>query len=333
MAIDRLKNPFGATQVTSGLAPENWSYSNAQSGGDTPFTFTGDGTAGTVNGGIYRVHRFPYAAGASYDITFSQAGIIDALICAGGGGGRGHLANSNAYSCGGGGAGGLILQYSYGVTASTYGITVGQGGYNTDGSGPYYYRSVFDDGDNSVFGSLTAIGGGSAGVSYTTPIEGYPGGSGGGAGSNSTTTNPLGIRNGGSGTASQGNDGGSGGNRLAYYSSGGGGGYVSAGGSNSTTDTSAGGGDGGDGLANFKFDGLSNGYAAGGGGGVSNTTSYGPHGSGGLGGGGDAAQTGGAAANATGIGCGGGGGAGGSNATFRGGRGSDGMVIVRYRIG
>lgn len=332
MAIDRLKNPFGATQVTSGLAPENWSYSNAQSGGDTPFTFTGDGTAGTVNGGIYRVHRFPYAAGASMDITFSQAGIIDALICAGGGGGRGHLASSNSYSGGGGGAGGLILQYSYGVTASTYSITVGQGGYHTDGLGPFYYRSAFDDGDNSVFGSLTAIGGGAAGVGYTNPIEGYPGGSGGGASSNSATGNPQGIRNGGSGTASQGNDGGSGGNRLVYYGSGGGGGYLTAGGSPSSTDTSVGGGDGGDGLANFKFDGLSNGYAAGGGGGSMSTTSYGPHGTGGAGGGGDAAQTAGAASAATGIGCGGGGGHG-SSSTFRGGRGSDGIVIIRYRIG
>ena len=100
MAIDRLKNPFGATQVTSGLAPENWSYSNAQSGGDTPFTFTGDGTAGTVNGGIYRVHRFPYAAGASYDITFSQAGIIDALICAGGCGGRGNAVRTRTAGAG-----------------------------------------------------------------------------------------------------------------------------------------------------------------------------------------------------------------------------------------
>ena len=332
MAIDRLKNPFGATQVTSGLAPENWSYSNAQSGGDTPFTFTGDGTAGTVNGGIYRVHRFPYAAGASYDITFSQAGIIDALICAGGGGGRGHLASANAYSGGGGGAGGLILQYGYGVNASTYSITVGQGGYNNDGYGPYYYRSTFDDGDDSVFGSLTAVGGGSAGVGYTTPIEGYPGGSGGGASHNSATSTGVGVRSGGAGTASQGNDGGSGGCVVLHYASGGGGGYVSAGGSNSATDQSLGGGDGGDGLANFKFDGLSNGYAAGGGGGSQNTSSYGPHGSGGAGGGGDATGTGGIPSNATGIGCGGGGG-GSGNVTFRGGRGSDGIVIIRYRIG
>jgi len=332
MAIDRLKNPFGATQVTSGLAPENWSYSNAQSGGDTPFTFTGDGTAGTVNGGIYRVHRFPYAAGASYDITFSQAGIIDALICAGGGGGRGHLASSNAYSGGGGGAGGLTLQYGYGVTASTYSITVGKGGYNNDGYGPYYYRSTFDDGDDSVFGSLTAVGGGSAGVGYTTPIEGYPGGSGGGASHNSATSTGVGVRSGGAGTASQGNDGGSGGCVVLHYASGGGGGYVSAGGSNSATDQSLGGGDGGDGLANFKFDGLSNGYAAGGGGGSQNTSAYGPHGSGGAGGGGDAAGTSGIPSNATGIGCGGGGG-GSGNVTFRGGRGSDGIVIIRYRIG
>ena len=77
MAIDRLKNPFGSTQVTSGLAPENWAYANAQTGGVTPFTFTGDGTAGTVNGATYRVHEWNYAAGTpGIDICRAPAGAL-----------------------------------------------------------------------------------------------------------------------------------------------------------------------------------------------------------------------------------------------------------------
>ena len=89
MAIDRLKNPFGSAQIVSGLAPENWAYASSDTGAQTEYTFTGDGTAGTVNGGQYRVHRWDYAATQTgWDITFSQAGIVDLLLCGGGAGGR-----------------------------------------------------------------------------------------------------------------------------------------------------------------------------------------------------------------------------------------------------
>ena len=88
MAIDRLKNPFGSAQIVSGLAPENWAYASSTTGAATAYTFTGDGTAGTVNGGQYRVHRWDYTGTqTSWGITFSQAGIVDFLCVAGGGGG------------------------------------------------------------------------------------------------------------------------------------------------------------------------------------------------------------------------------------------------------
>ena len=140
MAIDRLKNPFGSAQIVSGLAPENWAYAGSTTGAATAYTFTGDGTAGTVNGGIYRVHRWDYTATQTgWDITFSQAGIIDLLVCAGGAGSHG--ASTASYGGGGGGAGGLILNFDYGVTASNYTVSVGKGG-QSGGLGPFHYQDA-----------------------------------------------------------------------------------------------------------------------------------------------------------------------------------------------
>lgn len=322
MAIDRLRSPFANNIITSGLAPENWAYANTATGDVTPYTFVGDGTAGTVNGGIYRVHRWDYASTQTgWDITFNQAGIIDLLVCGGGAGGRG--GSTNSYASGGGGAGGLILQFNYGVTATTYNVVVGKGGqYNTYGDINYNHANQAPS-SSSFGGSLTAVAGGRGGYSYTTPGSGYSGGSGGGGGAGATHS---GATAGGSGTQGQGHPGGAGSGQLPQYSSGGGGGYVSQGGDASTTSYL--GGDGGDGLANYRFDGFLRGYAAGGGGaGYSGGTG----GAGGAGGGGAGPaaynQPGG---DASGVGCGGGGGSG----TYPyGGTGSHGMVIVRYRIG
>jgi len=357
MAIDRLKNTFGATQVTSGLAPENWAYASAQTGGVTPFTFVGDGTAGTVNGATYRVHEWTYAAGSpGFDITFSQAGIIDLLVCAGGGGGGSQYIttyNTNSgYAGGGGGAGGLILQYSYGVTASTYSLTVGAGG-----TAEYAVSTNTNagHGEDSTFGSLTAVGGGCAPRGYAASSGNtHSGGSGSGGASGSNT-----IKSGGTGTSGQGNQGGNAspmdtasittfaghdpmGAGYGIVGGGGGGGGYSGPGTDGKPQyndlLTLKGGDGGDGIE-LRFDGTLRGFAAGGGGGVAvrNTTaSSAVAGTGGTGGGG-AGQIGPTTAgnDGTGFGCGGGGTGGsydtGGNGT--GGHGSDGIVIVRYRIG
>lgn len=358
MAIDRLKNPFGSTQVTSGLVPENWAYASAQTGGVTPFTFTGDGTAGTVNGATYRVHEWNYAAGSpGFDITFSQAGIIDLLVCAGGGAGGGQYVttyNTNAgYAGGGGGGGGLILQYSYGVTASTYSLTVGDGG---TPEWPYATNTNAGHGGDSTFGSLTAVGGGCPPRGYTTSAGNtHSGGSGSGGASGSNT-----IKSGGAGTAGQGNNGGeaspimtasitvptghnvNGAGYGIFGGGGGGGGYSGPGtdGKPQYNDLlTLKGGDGGDGIE-LRFDGTLRGYAAGGAGGIAIRTATAAStigGVGGVGGGGDgnAGSTSTTGIDATGFGCGGGG-TGGSwdtGADGKGGFGSDGIVIVRYRIG
>jgi len=324
MAIDRLKNPFGSAQIVSGLAPENWAYASSTPGAQTAYTFTGDGTAGTVNGGTYRVHRWDYSpTQTGWGITFSQAGIVDLLLCGGGAGGRG------SYRCGGGGggggAGGLILQFDYGVTATTYSVEVGVGG-QYQGQGDDYYNNTNMIPGDSVFGSLTALAGGRAGLAYTTPGTGYSGGSGGG-GAGGSTHSTAGSP-GGAGTAPQGNSGGRGAGAGAPYGAGGGGGYISQGGDHHPTSYS--GGDGGDGIANYKFDGVARGYAAGGGGA---SYSNGTGGSGGVGGGGNGGSSSGQpGGDATGVGCGGGG-VNGTTLNIHGGVGTHGMVIIRYRIG
>ena len=355
MAIDRLKNPFGSTQVTSGLAPENWAYASAQTGGVTPFTFTGDGTAGTVNGATYRVHEWTYAAGTpGFDITFSQAGIIDLLVCAGGGAGMGvyQTANTNAGAGGGGGgAGGLILQYGYGVTASTYSVTVGVNGVTQAANATH--TNVGHGGD-STFGSLTAVGGGCPPRGYTTSAGNvHTGGSGAGGTSGANT-----IKAGATGTSGQGNDGGSAPpayttgttvlsghtpNGAAYgiFGGGGGGGGYSQQGSDGFPQPSdyfaLSGGDGGDGIE-LKFDGTLRGFAAGGGGGcftTSTTNGSAVRGLGGVGGGGNGGIGNERGADATGFGCGGGGSSGNWHSSYQlyGSDGSAGIVIVRYRVG
>jgi CshA-type fibril repeat protein len=142
----------------------------------------------------------------------------DVLVVAGGGGAA---YNAGSESMGAGGAGGLIYAASatstaYTLTPSTmFTVTVGAGGLaGTSGS-------AAANGLNSIFGTLTATGGG-AGGRYTV---GAAGGSGGGGGNN----NPGDEQNraGGVGVSGQGYAGASSWN---YIVGGGGGGAGSAGG-------------------------------------------------------------------------------------------------------
>ena len=95
---------------------------------------------------------------------------IELLVVAGGGGSGNDVG-------GGGGGGGLCYSASYPVTpGSTYNITVGNGGANSDGNGIKGYN-----GGDSAFGSVLARGGGGGG-SYIGNGAGLSGGSGGGGG-------------------------------------------------------------------------------------------------------------------------------------------------------
>ena len=330
MAIDRLRAAYASSIVVSNVTPGQAAYADGTGQSVTPYTFVGDGTAGTVNGATYRVHRFEYNSGTAQSITFSQAGSADILLAAGGGAGGGAYHPNNAssgYAGGGGGAGGLILLYNQAVTATTYSATVGDNGRGTYGSaGPTGAYGPPDGGD-TIFGSWTAVGGGQGGIGYTSYAPGS-GGSGGGCASGATTSTTPGT-----GTPGQGNDGGVDTPDVSAAAGGGGGGYLSVGlpgGPSSGTTLPYNGGNGGDGIE-LNFDGTLRGFAAGGGGGSYN--SYGAGGSGGTGGGGTGGNNGSTPPAATGYGCGGGGSGNIASGNPIGGDASQGLILVRYRIG
>ena len=104
---------------------------------------------------------------------------VEYLVVAGGGGG-------GTDAGGGAGAGGLLTGTQTGITSGTlYTVTVGAGGAGgTGGSNPTDPTNRAINGSNSVFGSVTAIGGGYGGMGqYQTRGGGTgAGGSGGGGG-------------------------------------------------------------------------------------------------------------------------------------------------------
>ena len=220
-----------------------------------------------------------------------------------GGGGGGGRDNWSAVRGVGGGGGGGVLTGTLSVTPnSSYTVTVGAGG-----AGGTTAVNSFDglQGRNSVFGSVTAIGGGGGGGH---PAEGggsgtgLSGGSGGGANNGGT---------GGAGIAGQGNNGGNGSGCPPY--DGGGGGGAGAVGANSSC--ASGPGAGGAGIAS-SISGSSIIYAGGGGGRGNGGSAAGSAGGGGAGNG-----TSGAANT---------GGGGGANRGGNGGAGGSGIVVISY---
>ncbi|MEI6690379.1 MAG: glycine-rich domain-containing protein, partial [bacterium] len=232
--------------------------------------------------GGYVVHTF--TSGTS-TFTPATAGNFETLVVAGGGGGA---------SSGGGGAGGYIYNSSFALSGSPVTVTVGGAG------------APISNGGNSVFSTLTAIGGG-AGAGEGSPVSGAAGGSGGGGSRGG---------GGGAGTAGQGNSGGSG--ATGDYRGGGGGGAGAVG-------SNAGPGNGGAGISN-NMSGVSTYYAGGGGGG---SISEGNQGVGGNGGGGRGASRA-VSAVAGSTNTGGGGGGASDSPTTNYASGGSGIVIVRY---
>jgi len=115
---------------------------------------------------------------------------VKALVVAGGGAG----------SAGGGGGGGYQYDAAFAVTAQEYSVTVGNGG--TPGTNMWDYVNGAN-GQNSVFDTITATGGGGGSCFSTTgnQHDGSNGGSGGGGG----CYDPVGSLSSG-GTVSQGYD-------------------------------------------------------------------------------------------------------------------------------
>jgi len=298
-------------------------------------------TYATESGITYAYHTFTkYGVNQTFKIL-SGTGYIKVLVVAGGGGG--------GMDMGGGGGGGGVLYSSYYVspTETTIPVYVGRGGQggkagNSLGTGAtHQFTSLASatNGENSTFGTLTAIGGGYGGSSYFgyTPNNGYANSGGCGGGASGYSDGNTGR--GGSGTLGQGYAGGGAGGQ--YYSGGGGG----AGGVGNSGTAQANGGPG------IRYSDMSSFYFGGGGGGAA--YSLGTGGNGGIGGGGGGAvgsTTGGAGINNGSPGGGGspnsqtntpggnagentgGGGGGGAHYNFRngGGQGGSGIIIVKY---
>jgi len=292
------------------------------------------GTITTYTG--YIVHTFTTSG------VFISSGVtaVDYLVVAGGGSG-------GVWHAGGGGAGGVRTGTSFSTTAGSYTITVGAGG--AGGT-----SAVGAKGDDSVFGDITAEGGGRGGLYQTTT----PGAGGSGAGGNGTVAPATTFLEGADGTNGggtfgtsiyQGHNGGDGG-----YNHGGGGGG-GAGGSGVTAASATAAGAGGVGISTFwgmdstntkllldnadigQVSGSSRYVAGGGGGGCYTGGTVGNAGAGGLGGGGRGSYNGNsdpplAALDNMGAGGAGSGSQGNNTAYSVQTTGGTGVVIIRYPI-
>lgn len=237
---------------------------------------------------------------------------VEALVVGGGGGG--------GYDRGsGGGAGGMIDHPSYNINRNTsYTVTVGNGG----SGGTSNNQNI--NGQNSVFDSLTALGGGGGNMTGA----GFNGGSGGGGGwgGSAAGSGLQPSQTGASGTYGYGNAGGAGGSNVI-----GGGGGAGAAGSSSSPTNSSNRPNGGIGRQS-SITGTPTYYAGGGGGGEAfdGSPKYYVQGFGGTGGGGNGGNTNGGSGFAGTPNTGGGGGGGANIPQGVGAAGGSGVVIIAY---
>jgi hypothetical protein len=288
-----------SNSTNKGITVDNTPDEVYGTGGDTIGNYTDGATT-------YRYHKFTTLGAATF-VAPSPARNVEVLVIGGGGGGGSCF---NTPGGGGGGAGGYQTNSSYSLTGGqSVSVTVGDGGLG----GQSLAGALGSSGQDSVFGTITAIGGG-GGAGWTGgSTNGRNGGSGGG-----------GVLNGSVGTGSQGSNGGSPDNTNQ---AGGGGGGAFAVGSNASGGN---GGNGGAGIAN-TITGSSVSYAGGGGGGGGYTTGRSggtaTHGGGNGGGLPNGFQ---GVAGTPNTGGGGGGSGGASTPNTKGGNGGSGIVVVRY---
>jgi hypothetical protein len=306
------------TPYLNGTVAQSSQTASSTSSTSHEFTDLNQGSAYTFKIKSVNANGESLESEATNSVTVTSFINMDYMVLAGGGGG------SAVYGAGGG-AGGLrstvtatgrngTLEQPLLIAKNTnYAVTVGSGG----AGGANLGRDNGSNGGNSIFFSVTSLGGGGAGCSQDLESEksGLSGGCGGGA------TND-GIA--GSGTINQGYNGGSGTNNTRY-GSGGGGGTGSAG-VNGTTTT---GGNGGNGTS-INITGTTIVYGGGGGGA---TFQGGTGGNGGSGGGGNAGAGGtnqNGSSGTVNLGGGGGGASYQDSTNTIGGSGSSGVVILRW---
>jgi hypothetical protein len=330
--------------ITSGAVPTGLSFNTSTAaitgtagavGSDTTSNFT---ITATDNAGNTASRAFSILVKAPVVTSFTSTGSstwtvpsgissVWAVVVAGGGGGGG--SSSGGGGGAGGGAGGMIEMSSFPVTPGgsvSYTVGAGAAGGGSDNNG--------STGNDSVFGTLTAKGGGGGGNRYVNygpgGGSGGPGGSGGGAAGGFGGANPAGSATqpsqpGNSGTYGYGYNGGA--TQPSPDVSGGGGGAGQIGGTANATGTGKG-GLGGNGRST-SISGSPIYYAAGGGGAGANGGGIGGTGSGGDGAGGSGTSGPGPSVGGTNKGSGGGGGWA-SGPGPNGSAGGPGIIIVRY---
>jgi hypothetical protein len=276
----------------------------------------------TVNNVNYKVHTFTSVGASTFAVSSlgNVSNNVEYLIVAGGGGG-GQVNGDNG---GGGGGGGGVRSGTVQVSAQSYQVVVGAGGFTLNEA----TTEAATRGGSSSFAGVSSNGGGGGGgylnrnnTLSNVVFTGYTGGSSGGG---SVSQNAVASSPSGQGFA--------GGLGVNGYGGGGGGGGGGVGGTAGNTASSRA-GNGGIGFLS-SINGTSTRYAGGGGGGgnTGRQTSADLGGAGGSGGGGRGATS---SINSvagqpnTGGGGGGGGGFSPERAPARGG---SGIVIIRYPI-
>jgi len=242
---------------------------------------------------------------ASATLTVTTAGLFDVLMVGGGGAGGG---NGGSGGGSGGGAGGLVTATIY-LDATTYSVAVGALAVWAGGASGIAGSSSIGSTTIGALVAPVALGGNgySGGATDTGALRNwglYPSGT-----SANTTTVSSQTNNGGAGSGTNG--------------AGGGGGAGGAG----TAGVGSAGGAGGAGFDASAWRGevaLTTRYAAGGGGGATTTG-----GAGGAGGGGAGSSSGVGSASTT---AGSGGGGSNSGGATAGGNGSNGIVLIRFKI-
>jgi hypothetical protein len=301
------------SQIFNNATSATWGTDLSIAGGNTSLTQIAE----TSTSGAYSIITFRRSYLVSQGGWRSPAGVskITAVVVAGGGGG-GAESDDTGWFGGGGGAGGYQVTTLADLAQETMTVQVGVGGRG----GQQVSRGAVADslptnGVDSKLKTITSIGGGSGGVSFTSGrINGSNGGSGGGGATYGGT--------GGTATAGQGNQGGT--SAAGCCAGGGGGGFGSAGGNGSAaTAGSSTGGSAGNGVLNpIYISGISPQYLAAGGAGGSYTNAGSAGSMGGT-----PAWTNGTANSGSG---GGGGGSSSTNPDKPGGYGGSGIVIVRW---
>jgi len=286
-------NPAVATVENVPPSPE-WYYALCQA----DVTNMGDGSSLAADIGLFRVWNTALSAAeveAIYNENLARfsvepaitsfttaetttwtapAGVteVEYLVVAGGGGGGNGYDNGG----GGGGGGGMALSGTLSVTpGNSYTITVGDGGAGGVGDPGVGFRSNANGatGSNSVFASITALGGGAGGGSRT-------GGSPGAAQVGSTTA-PTGGNGNGGGNAGDGGGGATGAGTENTSTGGTGGAGLTSAITGSSTVYSAG-GNGADNITSTGAAGANN-TGNGGGGGGGSSAAFGNGGNGGSG--------------------------------------------------